>query len=45
MIRNKNKVLITGVSGLLGSNLAYYFKDKYDILGLYHSHPVLLDGT
>ncbi len=44
MIRNKNKMLITGVSGLLGSNLAYYFKDKYDILGLYNSHPVLLDG-
>jgi len=38
-------MLITGVSGLLGSNLAYYFKDKYDILGLYNSHPVLLDGV
>jgi len=37
-------MLITGVSGLLGSNLAYYFKDKYDILGLYNSHPVLLEG-
>ncbi len=37
-------MIITGVSGLLGSNLAYYFKDKYDILGLYHSHTVLLDG-
>jgi len=37
-------MLITGVSGLLGSNLDYYFKDKYDILGLYNSHPVLLDG-
>ena len=44
MIRNKNKMLITGVSGLLGGNLAYYFKDKYEILGLYNSHPVLLDG-
>jgi len=44
MITNKNKMLITGVSGLLGSNLAYYFKDKYDILGLYHSHPVMMDG-
>jgi dTDP-4-dehydrorhamnose reductase len=44
MLRNKNKMLITGVSGLLGSNLAYYFKDKYDILGLYNSHPVLIDG-
>jgi len=40
----KNKMLITGVSGLLGSNLAYYFKDKCDILGLYNLHPVLLDG-
>jgi len=37
-------MLITGVSGLLGSNLAHYFKDKYDIIGLYNSHPVLLDG-
>jgi nucleoside-diphosphate-sugar epimerase len=32
MISERNKILITGVSGLLGSNLAYYFKDKYDIL-------------
>jgi hypothetical protein len=32
MIRNKNKMLITGVSCLLGSNLAYYFKDECDIL-------------
>ena len=36
-------MLNAGVSGLLGSNLAYYFKDKYDILGLYNSHPFLLD--
>ena len=36
-------MLITGVSGLLGSNLAHYFKDKYDILGLYNSHAVLID--
>jgi len=33
-------MLITGVSGLLGNNLAYYFRDKYEILGLYNSHPV-----
>ena len=24
-------MLITGVSGLLGNNLGYYFKDKFDI--------------
>lgn len=37
-------MLITGVSGLLGYNLAYYFKDKYKILGLYLSHPVIMPG-
>ncbi len=38
------KLLITGVSGLLGNNLAYYFKDKYEVIGLYSSHPVLIKG-
>jgi dTDP-4-dehydrorhamnose reductase len=28
----------------LGNNLAYYFKDKYEILGLYNSHPVIVNG-
>jgi UDP-4-amino-4,6-dideoxy-N-acetyl-beta-L-altrosamine transaminase/dTDP-4-dehydrorhamnose reductase len=42
--RNKENMLITGVSGLLGNNLAHYFRDKYDILGLYNSHPVSIDG-
>jgi len=40
----KTRLLITGVSGLLGNNLAYYFKDKYEILGLYSSHPVVING-
>jgi len=38
------KMLITGVSGLLGNNLAHYFKNKYEILGLYHSHSVTIPG-
>lgn len=38
------KVLITGVSGLLGSNLAYCWKDKFEILGLYRNHPWALKG-
>jgi dTDP-4-dehydrorhamnose reductase len=38
-------MLITGVSGLLGNNLAYYFKDKYEVLGLYNTHPVNIDGV
>ena len=37
-------MLITGISGLLGNNLAYYFKNKYEILGLYCSHPVSIAG-
>ena len=44
MSLTKQKIFITGVSGLLGSNLAYCLKDKYKILGLYHRHPVTLHG-
>ena len=29
---------------MLGNNIAYYFKDKYEILGLYNSHPVVING-
>lgn len=38
------KILITGVSGLLGSNLAYYFRESHEILGLYNSHPVEIEN-
>ena len=41
---NHKRVLITGVSGLLGNNLAYYFKNKYETVGLYCSHPVSIAG-
>jgi len=44
MIKNKKNMLITGVSGLLGNNLAHHFKEKYEILGLYNSHPVTIEG-
>ena len=39
-----NRVLITGVSGMLGNNLALYLRDRCDILGLYCSHPVTIEG-
>lgn len=45
MIRSKMRMLITGVSGLLGNNLAHYFKDKYDTFGLYNSHFVTIEGV
>jgi len=41
---DQKRVLITGVSGLLGNNLARYFKDKYEIVGLYCAHPVSIAG-
>jgi perosamine synthetase len=44
MVNNDYKMLITGVSGLLGNDLAGYFKEKYEILGLYYSHPVAIKG-
>ena len=44
MKRNRKKILITGVSGLLGNNLACYFREKYNVWGLYLSHPVTIEG-
>ncbi len=40
----KKKILITGISGLLGSNLAYCWRERCQILGLYHTHPWKLKG-
>ena len=44
MKTRKKTLLITGVSGLLGNNLARYFREKYEILGLYNTHPISIDG-
>ncbi|MCB9757489.1 MAG: SDR family oxidoreductase [Candidatus Omnitrophica bacterium] len=44
-MKNKKRILITGVSGLLGSNLAFCLKDHYDIVGLYHSRRINLRGV
>lgn len=40
----KKRLLITGVSGLLGSNLSFYLRDDYDVLGVYHAHTIAMDG-
>lgn len=37
-------MLITGVSGLLGNNLACYFRNKYEVLGLHNTHRVIIKG-
>jgi len=36
------RILITGVSGLLGNNLACYFKEENQVTGLYFNHPVTI---
>ena len=41
---DRKRLLITGVSGLLGNNLARYFARKFDVLGLYNEHPVVIPG-
>ncbi|MCK5268848.1 MAG: aminotransferase class I/II-fold pyridoxal phosphate-dependent enzyme, partial [Spirochaetes bacterium] len=40
----KKRMLITGISGLLGNNIAYCLKNTYDIVGLYHTHQCEMDG-
>lgn len=39
------KILITGVSGLLGNNLAAYLREKNLVMGTYSSHPVSIPGV
>jgi UDP-4-amino-4,6-dideoxy-L-N-acetyl-beta-L-altrosamine transaminase len=38
------KALITGISGLLGNNLALFFREKCDVLGLFNNNPVEIPG-
>lgn len=43
-VLGKKRLLITGVSGLLGNNLAYVFNDRYNVLGLYNRHAFDIEG-
>lgn len=38
------KIVVTGVDRALGSNLAVTFAERFEVVGLYHEHPVELDG-
>jgi len=42
---SRKKMLITGISGLLGNNLGWYFKEYYEVLGVYNNHPVNIQGV
>lgn len=39
------KALITGISGMLGSNMAFHVRDKWNVVGTYMSHPIAIPGT
>ena len=39
------KILVTGASGLLGSNLFHHFARKAECIGLYFMNPVNISGT
>jgi len=43
--QSKQRLLITGVSGLLGNSLALHFRDIYTVYGQYNRHPVQIDGV
>src|SRR4051794_34192832 len=34
------KMLVTGASGLLGSTVAWTLRNRYEVVGTYHRHPV-----
>ena len=38
------KLFITGISGLLGLNLALQARERFQISGCYYAHPIVLDG-
>ena len=40
----KPNLLITGVSGLLGSNLARHFAERYRVTGIYHENKPSIPG-
>ncbi|MEF2230113.1 MAG: SDR family oxidoreductase [Pseudodesulfovibrio sp.] len=40
-----DRILITGASGLLGSNLSRQFASGATVIGLYHAHPVRIEGV
>ena len=42
--RNRKTILITGVSGQLGSNIAYAFRNQHDIVGVFNAHRVSING-
>jgi len=36
------RILLTGMSGFIGSNLAAYLSPYHTIIGTYHTHPIAI---
>ncbi len=41
---DRQKLLVTGVDGMVGANLALSLANRFDVLGLFERHPVSLPG-
>ena len=39
------KIFFTGISGLLASNLAWYFRERAEVSGVFNNHPVAMPGV
>jgi dTDP-4-dehydrorhamnose reductase len=44
IVTSRPRLLITGVSGLLGLNAALQWRETFEVTGCYLSHPVVLPG-
>ncbi len=40
--RKKGRILILGVSGFIGSSLAYYLRHEYSVTGAYFTNPITI---
>lgn len=40
-----SRIFITGISGLLGLNCAFRWRESHDVSGVYREHPVAIDGV
>jgi dTDP-4-dehydrorhamnose reductase len=44
-VTTRPRLLISGISGLLGLNAAFQWRERFDVAGCYLSHPVVVPGV
>lgn len=40
-----SNILITGISGLLGNNLAFAYRNKHKVFGIYNAHSIVIKNV